>query len=89
MARVTIEDCLKIVPDRFKLIEKAAARARAISEDGAPILVDRKNNRDVVVALREIAAGYTEFNKNSLFEEIDLVDKDTAVDSVASSASDK
>ena len=71
MARVTIEDCLQVIPDRFTLIAKAAHRARCIAEESAVILVDRENDRDTVVALREIAAGYTSFDQNSIFENID------------------
>lgn len=54
MARVTVEDCVDKVPNRFELILLAAHRARAISA-GAPITVDRDNDKNPVVALREIA----------------------------------
>jgi DNA-directed RNA polymerase subunit omega len=55
MARVTIEDCLAKVPTRFGLIHLAAKRVRQIYR-GAPPLV-RVDNKEIVVALREIAAG--------------------------------
>ena len=55
MARVTVEDCVEKVPNRFSLVLLAAHRARAIST-GAPIMVDRDNDKNPVVALREIAA---------------------------------
>ncbi len=54
MARVTVEDCVDKVPNRFDLVMLAAHRAREISS-GAPITVDRDNDKNPVVALREIA----------------------------------
>lgn len=54
MARVTVEDCVEKVPNRFSLVLMAAHRARAISS-GAPILLERDNDKNPVVALREIA----------------------------------
>ena len=54
MARVTVEDCIEKVPNRFSLVLLAAHRARAISA-GAALLVDRDNDKNPVVALREIA----------------------------------
>src|ERR1700744_2150419 len=54
MARVTVEDCVEKVPNRFSLVLLAAHRARAIST-GAQIMVDRDNDKNPVVALREIA----------------------------------
>ncbi|MAU53613.1 MAG: DNA-directed RNA polymerase subunit omega [Roseovarius sp.] len=54
MARVTTEDCVDKVPNRFELVLLAAHRAREISA-GAPITVDRDNDKNPVVALREIA----------------------------------
>ena len=54
MARVTVEDCIEKVPNRFNLVLLAAHRARAISA-GSQILVDRDNDKNPVVALREVA----------------------------------
>ena len=54
MARVTVEDCVDKVPNRFRLVMLAAQRARELSV-GAPITVDRDNDKNPVVALREIA----------------------------------
>lgn len=56
MARVTIEDCVTRVPNRFELVLLAAQRSRAISA-GGPITVERDNDKNSVVALREIADG--------------------------------
>ena len=54
MARVTVEDCVDKVPNRFELVALAAHRARMIAA-GAPITVERENDKNPVVALREIA----------------------------------
>ena len=54
MARVTVEDCVDKVPNRFDLVMLAAHRAREITA-GAPLTVDRDNDKNPVVALREIA----------------------------------
>jgi DNA-directed RNA polymerase subunit omega len=54
MARVTVEDCIEKVPNRFSLVLLSAHRARAISA-GSQIMVDRDNDKNPVVALREIA----------------------------------
>ncbi|WP_138934603.1 DNA-directed RNA polymerase subunit omega [Roseovarius arcticus] len=54
MARVTTEDCVDKVPNRFDLVLLASHRAREISS-GAPLTVDRDNDKNPVVALREIA----------------------------------
>lgn len=54
MARVTVEDCVEILPNRFDLVLMAAHRARNISA-GAALTVERDNDKTPVVALREIA----------------------------------
>ncbi|MDU8912761.1 DNA-directed RNA polymerase subunit omega [Aestuariicoccus sp. MJ-SS9] len=54
MARVTVEDCVDKVPNRFELVMLAAHRAREIAS-GAALTVDRDNDKNPVVALREIA----------------------------------
>jgi DNA-directed RNA polymerase subunit omega len=55
MARVTVEDCVLKVPNRFELVLLAAQRARDVAS-GGPLTVDRDNDKNPVVALREIAA---------------------------------
>ena len=55
MARVTVEDCVKRVPNRFDLVIAAAQRSREIS-NGIAIEVDRDNDKNPVVSLREIAS---------------------------------
>ena len=54
MARVTVEDCVLKVPNRFDLVMVAAQRSRDLSA-GAPLTVERDNDKDPVIALREIA----------------------------------
>ncbi len=54
MARVTVEDCVLQVPNRFELVLRAAQRARDVSA-GAPLTIDRDNDKNPVIALREIA----------------------------------
>ncbi len=54
MARVTVEDCVEKIPNRFDLVISSAHRARQLSQ-GAPLTVDRDNDKNTVVALREIA----------------------------------
>ena len=56
MARITIEDCLKRVTNRFLLVNMVAKRVRQIRE-GSDYLVSSPKNEDIVVALREVAAG--------------------------------
>jgi DNA-directed RNA polymerase subunit omega len=78
MARVTIEDCIDKLPNRFELVLLAAHRARLVSQ-GAPLTVDRDRDKDPVVALREIAA--ETINKDDLREEyIHAMQKHVEVD---------
>ena len=56
MARITIEDCLKKVDNRFLLVNMVARRVRQIRE-GSDYLVSSPKNEDIVVSLREVAAG--------------------------------
>lgn len=56
MARITIEDCTAQVPNRFHLVQMAAIRAKQLKK-GARALVQSDENKEVVTALREIAAG--------------------------------
>ena len=68
MARVTVEDCLKIIPNRFDLVLIAAKRARQLAMTAVEPRVSWNNDKPPVVALREIAAGFTKFED---FKEID------------------
>lgn len=59
MARITIEDCTERVPNRFHLVQMAAIRTKQLKKGARP-LVQGEGNREVVLSLREIAAGYIE-----------------------------
>ena len=67
MARITVEDCLENVDNRFQLVLVASKRARQIM-NGAEPYVERENDKPTVIALREIAEGHV--NKDILNEEI-------------------
>jgi DNA-directed RNA polymerase subunit omega len=78
MARVTIEDCIDKLPNRFELVLLAAHRARLLTQ-GTPLTVDRDRDKDPVVALREIAS--ETINKDDLREEyIHAMQKHVEVD---------
>ncbi len=62
MARVTVEDCAKVVPSRFELVALAAQRTKMIAS-GAEITVDRDNDKNPVISLREIAGRTVDVNK--------------------------
>jgi len=56
VARITVEDCIKLIPNRFLLVNMVAKRVRQMRE-GSEYLVSSPKNEDIVVALREIAEG--------------------------------
>jgi DNA-directed RNA polymerase subunit omega len=68
MARITIEDCLKKVENRFVLVNMVSKRVRQIRE-GSDYLVSSPKNEDIVVSLREVAAGKVVSQKTDLQEE--------------------
>jgi DNA-directed RNA polymerase subunit omega len=68
VARITIEDCLKRVPNRFLLVNMVAKRVRQIRE-GSEYLVSSPKNEDIVVSLRETAAGKLVIKENKDEEE--------------------
>ncbi|MEM7411649.1 MAG: DNA-directed RNA polymerase subunit omega [Myxococcota bacterium] len=57
MARITVEDCIEKVPNRFHLVQMASIRTKQLKK-GARSLVSSDENKEVVTSLREIAAGY-------------------------------
>ena len=63
MARITVDDCLQNMNNRFELVIKASKRARKLAIGNATALVEWENDKPTVVALREIAAGYS-FDEN-------------------------
>jgi len=81
MARVTVEDCVEQIPNRFELVILAAERAKNISS-GAPLTIDRDNDKNPVIALREIASN--NIDADSLREtQIANLQKNNNVDEVA------
>ena len=79
MARITVEDCEDKVDNRFDLVLVAAQRARQIS-GGAPILVERDNDKNTIVALREIASSLvqtTDLNESLVQSYQRVVDVET------------
>ncbi len=62
MARITVEDCLENVDNRFHLVLLAAKRARQLMRGSVDPIVPWENDKATVVALREIAAGHTDFS---------------------------
>ncbi|MCE5232594.1 MAG: DNA-directed RNA polymerase subunit omega [Mizugakiibacter sp.] len=74
MARITVEDCLEVVDNRFELVLMATKRARQLAK-GADPRVENNNDKPTVLALREIAARSVD---NALIEEIDRVERERA-----------
>lgn len=62
MARVTVEDCVTIIPNRFELVLLASQRARDISA-GVPLTVEKDNDKNPVIALREVADQTIDFEE--------------------------
>ncbi|KPF89009.1 DNA-directed RNA polymerase subunit omega [Novosphingobium sp. AAP83] len=87
MARVTVEDCVDKIPNRFDLVLLAAERARAIS-GGAELTIDRDRDKNPVVALREIAEETVRptILKENLIQSLQRVlpDDDDEVDEIGS-----
>lgn len=61
MARVTVEDCLDVIPNRFLLAMVAAKRTKQLYKGAVPLIDNKGRNKRVVTALREIAAGKVDF----------------------------
>ena len=87
MARVTVEDCIKKIPNRFDLVVAAAQRSREIS-NGVSIEIERDNDKNPVVSLREIACEAIDaeslqerfirsMQKNLIKEDVSLENEDT------------
>lgn len=67
MARITVEDCLEVVENRFELVLTATKRARKIGH-GADPMVDEQNDKPTVIALREIAEGHIDSERVDLIQ---------------------
>lgn len=96
MARITIEDCSEMVPDRFKLVALASQRAKDINSGSEIVISNDKKDKPTVVALREIALGHvtitaltaellSRLRTNSRVDPIDDETVDTSTDENAES----
>jgi len=84
MARITVEDCLDHVDNRFELVMVGSKRARQIAVDGRPPLIDVENDKPTVIALREIEQGLI---SPEVLKEIDrdyeIIEAEESLDSTA------
>ena len=67
MARITVEDCLKQIPNRYEMVKLAAKRVKQLAVDGRQPTLDPEDDKPTVVALREIAAGTVTFENIDSF----------------------
>ena len=73
MARITVEDCMDKVENRFELVHLSAKRAKQLLKGSKPLV--RSTNREVVTALREIADNFVYFEKKEIIEKIEKLEK--------------
>ena len=89
MARITVEDCLEQMPNRFSLVLIAAQRTKQLLKGQDLLIDDERSNKEVVMALREIAAGavtadFSNYNEDALLAEAsDKVEIDDELPPVA------
>ena len=89
MARVTVEDCLENVANRFELVMVASKRARQIQTGGKDPMVPEDNDKTTVIALREIAEGFVNADiLNEVHEPIRIDDNIAALEAAAAAAAD-
>jgi len=69
MARITVEDCLDRVPNRFSLVLVSAERAKQLLKGSSPMIENDSDNKEVVTALREIAAGKVHIDESAVLAE--------------------
>ena len=67
MARITVEDCLKQIPNRYEMVKLASKRVKQLAVDGREPTVDPEDDKPTVIALREIAAGLVTFDNIDSF----------------------
>ena len=67
MARITVEYCLKQIPNRYEMVKLAAKRVKQLAVDGREPTVDPEDDKPTVIALREIAAGLVTFDNIDSF----------------------
>ncbi|MBT3222244.1 MAG: DNA-directed RNA polymerase subunit omega, partial [Proteobacteria bacterium] len=66
MARITVEDCLEQVPNRFSLVLVASERTKQLLKGASSMIQNESDNKEVVTALREIAAGHFEIDESEV-----------------------
>ena len=66
MARITVEDCLEVVPNRFSLVLVAAERAKQLLKGSEPMIDNIEANKEVVTSLREIAANHFDIDDSEV-----------------------
>ena len=78
MARITVEDCLENVENRFELVMVGSKRARQIAVEGKPALVPEENDKPTVIALREIEEGLVNAAiLTAVPKDFDILDEDS------------
>ena len=81
MARITVEDCLDNVDNRFELVMVGSKRARQIAVEGRPALVEEENDKPTVIALREIAQGLVNADiLTEVAQDYEIVDTEEAAE---------
>jgi DNA-directed RNA polymerase subunit omega len=81
MARITVEDCLEHVDNRFELVMVGSKRARQIATEGRPALVDEENDKPTVIALREIEEGLVTADiLTEVIQDYEIVDSEEAAE---------
>ena len=68
MARITVEDCLENISNRFALVLITAKRAKELLKGETPMVSDDRGNKQVVISLREVAAGYVGADDSQLID---------------------
>ena len=87
MARITVEDCLDHVDNRFELVMVGSKRARQIAVEGRPALVDEENDKPTVIALREIEQGLiTADILTEMPQEYEIIDAEAVAELEAAAA---
>jgi len=69
MARITVEDCLEVVPNRFSLVLVAAERAKQLLKGAQARIEVEDDNKEIVTSLREIAAGQFQIDETAVLAE--------------------
>ena len=70
MARITVEDCLENIPNRFALVLITAQRTKELLKNAKPLINDERENKQIVTSLREVAAGYISADKSEYDEQM-------------------